>query len=837
MSGPAARGRWHARLAVAAVMAGMAGSFGLPLQARAGTGVVVIRDLSDRADVVSGGDALVEVVVPPGVDPSSARVDSDGRDVTAAFAPGRMTGLLSAIPDHNLLGVSRSDNALVGLVTGLHLGVNRLTATLPDGSGASLTLTNHPIGGPVVAGPQVQPWVCATQSPAAPPVGPGQPVSLGPPTDAQCDTAPVDQYLYHTSDPVACSGQTPCFAPYDPNNPPATVPTTTTDQGVTVPYIVRVESGVEDRGLYAIAVLADPARPWTPWAPQPAWNHKLIVSFGASTAVHHVQGMPTAVVDQGASTGNPQGPVNWWSPDSGLSRGFMVANSGLNVHGEDANDTVSAEAVMMIKEHIRERYGLIRYTIGNGCSGGGLQQYIIAATYPGLLDGIQPNCSFPDIWTTAQEVFDCILLNHYTTASSNPQAAANAALADGHRDTSDCAAWIATFGNADNPTTAANCALPAADVYSPATNPTGVRCDIQDYQQAIWGTRPRAVWSAVETQIGHGFAARPGDNVGVQYGLGALNAGTLSPAQFLDLNAGIGGVDIDLSTQAARSVADPGTVATAYRAGQVTDALQLATVPIIDLRGFSESAEIHTSFHSYEVRARLDAANGNHDNQVIWTWPAEFPILGITTPAAIALKSLLLMDSWLTRVEADTSGASLARRVAQDRPADAVDACFPNSQSTTPEITDTSVCAAAFPHYADARIAAGGPLTDNVIKCALKTPVPSDYAVSFSTTQWQQLLSTFPDGICDRSRPGIAQQPSTPWMSFQSGPGGLPLGDPPVSVAFTGQGAATVSAVPNTSPPPAATAGPVAAALGLLLGAAAWRRRLPAPGGRGSRPA
>ena len=96
--------------------------------------------------------------------------------------------------------------------------------------------------------------------------------------------------------------------------------------------------------------------------------------------------------------------------DIALSRGFLVANNNLNIRGDDANDVVSAEALMMLKEHIVESYGSIRYTIGTGCSGGSIQQHQIAANYPGLLDGIQPNCSFQDSWTTANEVNDCHLL-------------------------------------------------------------------------------------------------------------------------------------------------------------------------------------------------------------------------------------------------------------------------------------------------------------------------------------------------------------------------------------------------------------------------------------------
>ncbi|WP_143677543.1 DUF6351 family protein, partial [Streptomyces scabiei] len=45
-----------------------------------------IRVLSNRADLVSGGDALVEVALPSGGTPENVRVDVDGRDVTSAFA-------------------------------------------------------------------------------------------------------------------------------------------------------------------------------------------------------------------------------------------------------------------------------------------------------------------------------------------------------------------------------------------------------------------------------------------------------------------------------------------------------------------------------------------------------------------------------------------------------------------------------------------------------------------------------------------------------------------------------------------------------------------------------
>jgi hypothetical protein len=47
---------------------------------------VEIRVLSNRADLISGGDALVEVVVPQGADASRPHLKVGERDVTASFA-------------------------------------------------------------------------------------------------------------------------------------------------------------------------------------------------------------------------------------------------------------------------------------------------------------------------------------------------------------------------------------------------------------------------------------------------------------------------------------------------------------------------------------------------------------------------------------------------------------------------------------------------------------------------------------------------------------------------------------------------------------------------------
>lgn len=176
--------------------------------------------LSGRADLVSGGSALIQVNLSNPADAQNLKVVVDGHDVSTDFA-------------------LRADGGFEGLVTGLSLGPNLLQANLPDGSGARITLVNHPNGGPVFSGPQVQPWTCQTGA-----------------LDSQCDQAPTYQFVYMSTNPTK-SG----FQPYDVAHPPSDVAPTTTDQGINVPYVVRVETGYVDRDQYQVAGLFQPGQP------------------------------------------------------------------------------------------------------------------------------------------------------------------------------------------------------------------------------------------------------------------------------------------------------------------------------------------------------------------------------------------------------------------------------------------------------------------------------------------------------------------------------------------------------------------------------------------------
>jgi hypothetical protein len=660
---------------------------GVATPAPADSSVPVVEALSNRPDLISGGDVLVAVTVAHGILESFRAGASEVR--LERVGPGRWSGL----------------------VTGLPVGPTTLTARSSADTTGRLVVTNHPSTGPVLAGRQVQPWVCHTDL-----------TGLGPARDKACSTPSRVTWSYKD----AVTGG---FADYDPAAPPPAyrVSRTTTDQGVTVPYVVRVENGVLDRGLFTIAVLGDPTKPWTALHPQLAWNHKLGSPFGGSCNPRHQQ----EAVDTGANAMQPT--LFSVLDDAKLSRGFMVAHSAMGNLGSNCNEVVAAESLMMLEEHIREELGSIRWTIGYGCSGGSMLQHLIAADYPGLLDGITPACSFPDIWSTLLESEDCHLLERVFAADPSFTAAQQAAIT-GYQTPASCLTFDKLVVNNTSqwfdPAQTANCG---------AAMPAGLRCDIADYQVALLGRRP------------DGKANRPYDNSGVVYGLQAYLAHLVTADQLVSLNEQVGGDDIDWHHTTGRSHAEPAGVRRAYAGGRILDGHLLAAVPILDLRGTSNQ-EIHTDYHSYVVRARLDEANGDHGNQVIWS------SVPLTVDPVSYAQSFFVMDDWLSRIAADHRPISRPRKVVLDKPPVAVDSCWVAGR----QVTDLTACGAVFPHYGDPRIAAGGTLAGGNLLCALKPlSVPG-----LTASQAARLLRVFPQGSCDSSRPSREWSRARPWATY-----------------------------------------------------------------------
>jgi hypothetical protein len=709
--------------------------------------------LSNRADLISGGDALVAVSVPKALATSKLRlvVQRGKRRRSATRALTR-----------------QSDGRYMGVVTNLPLGRSTLTAIAGGRTSPAAVVVNHPNGGPVFAGPQLQPWLCQKTA-----------------KDAQCNQPPEYTYVYKSTD-----SNKPALQPYNPQSPPADVAITTTDQGVKVPFVVRVETGYQDRDQYKIATLFQPGKAWTAEDPQPQFNHKLVITHGYGCAASYKTGSAPDVY--GAPTLGIPGVdtiVGLLSGDVGataLGRGFAVMSTALNNNSHNCNIALQAESLVMAKEHLIETYGTLRYTIANGCSGGSVTQQQVANAYPGVYQGLTPQCSYPDTFSPGAQFADLHMLRLYfeNNGKWGPGIAwlpTQFGVVEGHlTHLNAITADEGLFKSAVFPTYPCS-GLSDQQRYNPQSNPGGPRCSVLDLMINVLGPRPKSVWSPMEQAIGRGFAGQPFGNAGIQYGFEALRSGQITTAQFVDLNAKIGGGDIDLNPTAERLQGDAASLANAYRSGALNQANHLDRVAMINLSG-PDPGLAHDFAHALWMPKRLLREHGQRRNYVMWF--GQFPILG---DPDYARQALLAMDRWLARVEKDDSSKPLAEKIIDDKPSDLQDRC---SQIPGLELVALpgfgKICELDLVRTAlgTPRTMAGGDDTGDVNACRLEPLRRSHYGAAFTDAQWAQMQQAFPGGVCDWTKPGIGQQRTIAWQTYQDRAGrviygGRKLGQPP----------------------------------------------------------
>jgi len=439
---------------------------------------------------------------------------------------------------------------------------------------------------------------------------------------------------------------------------------------------------------------------------------------------------------------------------------------------------------MMLREHFIETYGEIRYAIGVGQSGGALAQYWVANAYPGIYDGLVLGYSFPDAGTAGIEIEDCALLKQYfndpskwaagLSWSTTEQRGVAGQLGD------SCQAWVNSTARVGlpgdlgypsmwnpsdrgavvtypgiSPTAFGACDVPAPVLYNPTFNPTGVRCAAQDYVVGLMGRRP-----------GDGFANRPYANIGVEYGLKALTAGVITPAQFADLNSKIGSHSIDYAFQPYRTAADAPAVPASYRTGWINAVNGLATVPILDIR-VPDISTNHHHFRSWAMRERLDKAQGHHKNQVIW--------FNSTNTANQALDA---MDAWVAAIKGDQTPQPLSAKVVSNRPASLIDLCGAQDGTSLSMLQCTGGLDDGSP-----RVAAGGPVSDDVLDCKLAPLDRTKYAGTFDDSQWAALQQAFPSGVCDYTATGTGQQATIAWQTYLNSDGSVLYGGAPLPAA------------------------------------------------------
>lgn len=706
-------------------------------------GQVELLTISSPPRAVSGGDTLVEV---RGLTlRERLRVKRNGRDVSDRFEP--------------------SGEIRQGLVAGLREGRNRIIAVARGKQGrrrAKLRVRNHPTSGPIVSGPHQEPFFCETDD-----------SGLGPALDEDCSIETRYDWYYRSTDDQAFHRLEDPYEPY-----PGDAMSTTTSDGETVPFVVRVETATINRGIARIAVLDDPASRGRDAPFSPSWNQRLTYAFGESCGVGYRQGENRAQSVLGGLPGTDVDSSNAFAMIYGLAdrlgEGDAVAISTMTTYGVYCNPLVSAETLMMMNEHITEAYGPIERTIGVGASGGALQQYNAANGYPGLLDGAIPVASFTDVTSTAMTVVDCGLLTAYFERSSISWSDEQRAAVAGHRTSRICLDWVDLFLPRIDPTDGCSGEVPREVRYDADTNPDGVRCSLQDAVVNLLGRDPET-----------GFARRPYDNFGVQYGLGALNAGVISPRRFIDLNREVGGYDLDANPIPQRSRMSRKLARRIYRLGGIVGRGPLSQTPFIDLASYLDLvpvADIHDVIRPFQVRARLRLRGGSDDSQSIWR--------GLSTPP----DAREAMDAWLDEIDRSTERRRV-NAVAASRPPAAEDRCIVAAAGAKVELPEgitlplgaelplaggltgekplfsfpvgafvperqeagEGACDTAFPTASATRMVAGGHLSDDVIKCRRKPVDPDDYEVRLTDAELAELRGIFPKGVCDWSRAGFGE--------------------------------------------------------------------------------
>ena len=695
-------------------------------------GLSIVSVSNPHPNLVSGGQVLLRVATRSGVPASRVRITLNDVEITSDF---------SVEPDGTLLG----------LVSGLMGGRNVVRAELGGRFGwraeARLVVVNHPITGPVFSGPQQKPFYCQTTA-----------FGLAPATQPECSAPTQVTYQY-----MSTSGAYKPWPSAGPPSPPYPSDlATTTVNGRSAPFIVRLEQGTIDRGVYQIAVLYDGHNP-TPYTRDGSWNGRLVYTFGGGCNSGYHQGTSTGGVL--AAAPGPGGE------DLFLSQGYAVASNTLNVLDNNCSIPISAEAAMMTKEHFIDEYGPVAHTIGWGGSGGAIQQYGIADAYPGILNGIIPSISFPDpVGATLNVVTDCRLLDNYFAAHPGYTLTQETAIS-GFGFYSTCPSWDASFANRIQATASCNPAIPATipgdpnTIWNATTNPGGVKCDARQQLVNQLGVDPAT-----------GFAPSPLDNVGVQYGLAALASGAITPAQFADLNASIGGFDYLGNPTPQRTLASPVALHAVYADDLDNSGAQgLQITPIIDQRDDLDAipgANIHTSEWSFVMRARMQRA-GDAANQVI--------IENAFVPAEVEnvnAYELSAMNQWLDNIQADARWRALKATIARAKPAGLADGCFLNTSQTSPTLQPGGLtaagtngpCETAYPIHANTRIAAGQPEDLYVLKCALRPIDWGDYPVTFTAAEKAELESAFSHGVCDYARRGPEEQPPIgTWLNYSLG--------------------------------------------------------------------
>ncbi|PSW16150.1 hypothetical protein C9J01_03865 [Photobacterium rosenbergii] len=551
--------------------------------------------------------------------------------------------------------------------------------------------------------------------------------------------------------------------------------------------LIRIEKGTINRYIYTIAMPIEIDELGSQDSAK-AWNKRLIYRF-----------------EGGSGLGFRQGKMKLHrlikKELSQIRKGYAVVASSGNKTSYGYNMLLAEDTARRVKKQFVSLFGEPLYTIGIGGSGGGLAQYLIAQNSEGILDGLLPLYSYPDMVSVSIYALDCDLLNTYFSFRAGDrerwQDWQSRQYIEGLRAINEAEqrfGWLqplnqlVRFKMPEFPQGNSECINGYFGLSSYLNNPRQGFLKPY-YHESVVEEVNWNYWQDLVHVYGkdeHGFAQSTWDNEGVQYGLKALREKMITLDEFIEINQKIGAwkpfndmesekklslsasipplwlslwgehnVTEDKRKPAKRRSAPLSAIERAYTYGQVF--IGNVSLPIIDIRHHLEDdLNMHHTSASFSTRLRILEAMNHADNHVIWISHKQF------NPVEQAYS---LMDEWLMAMRSMPATMSYEQKVKVTKPQLAVDTCFDgegNIHASGLGVFDgqwngkaNGQCTQVYPIYSNSRIQAGAPWKGSIFKChrvaveeAIEKGFYGDVDVSGSV---DLLKKTFPDGVCDYS--------------------------------------------------------------------------------------
>ena len=487
-------------------------------------------------------------------------------------------------------------------------------------------------------------------------------------------------------------------------------------------------------------------------------------------------------------------------------------STALDNAGHNCNLVTEAESLIMAKEHLIDQYGTLRYTIGTGCSGGSLVQQQVANAYPGIYQGILPQCSFQDAWSNgagdlrlppdAQVLREPDEVGHRGSRGRYDQIAA----VEGHPNYGNAIIFDTVYWEAlANPTT--GCAgVPSAEAYNPRNEPerralharrlhdqrlrpaSRKRCGARSRRSS--GTASpgcRSTTSASSTACsaleGRHHHARRSSSTSTRRSAARTSTSNRQPQR----------IRRRTNRRCKRS----------YLSGAVNEANNLKDVAIIDLRGPDPGA-FHDAYRTWSMRARLEHAEGHFpQNDVIWF--GEAPLIGVADlhDRRAAGDGQVAVGGRSRHAQADARRKGRRTTGRPKRPRPLLERRRRRSRSSVPGVGPVCQLPLAQTRFSTPRVVAGEEHHDRQaeVPAASRWRSRTTTRSRSPTEQWAQLQKAFPTGVCDFSQARRRASSATiPWQTYQNDApagaviyGGKPLGRAPAgsgegwtSAAFAG---------------------------------------------------